>query len=116
MELRKLDKTDKMGTTIADRCNFFIDHINQDFIDDLKKILQKNIDVEAKYYELVKEIETMWPCVVSDFLDSSSGWKQFECLIDFDQFTVFLVEKEEDLKKAVVEYFQRMLKIKQLDV
>jgi hypothetical protein len=73
----------------------------------LKEIVAKKIDFDEKYEELVKEIETMWPCKVSDYLDT--GLKQFECDVDFEQFTVCLVASQSELKKEVVNYFSEML-------
>lgn len=102
-----------MGTTISDRSMFLANHINQDFINDLKSILRKEIDINQKYDELVKELTSMWECKTGDFLGSSeTQLKQFECLIDFDQFTVFLVASEGELKKNVVNYFCDMLCVK----
>lgn len=110
LKLRDLDKVDKMGTTVADRSMFFLNHINEDFINALKVLLQKENDVDKKYEELVKELETMWECKVCDFI--IPGKKSFECFVDFEQFTVFLVANEHELKQEVVGYFCEMLDIK----
>lgn len=98
-----------MGTTLSERSEFFIKHHNEDFVNALKSILEKKIDDEVKFEELKKELETMWPCNVGNFLDTRM--KQFECLVDFEQFTVCLVAPEKDLKKEVVTYFSEMLQV-----
>ena len=110
MELKKIGKEHLMGTTIAERSDYFLNHYNDDFISALKNILMKDIDCDSKYEELVAELQTMWECRVDDFV--IPGNKQFECLIDFEQFTVFLVASEDQIKKEVVNYFTEMLNIK----
>ena len=108
--LQELGKVDTMGTTISDRSMFLANHIKQEFIDKLKDVLRMELDTDQKYDELVKTLNTMWECKTGDFLDSSeTQLKQFECLIDFDQFTIFLVASERELKKEVVKYFCDML-------
>lgn len=99
-----------MGTTISDRSMFLANHVQQDFIDALKIILKREIDIGQKYDELVEELNKKWECKTGDFLESSeTNLKQFECLIEFDQFTVFLIASEGELKKKVVDYFCDML-------
>lgn len=110
LKLKELDKISTMGTTIADRSNFFIRYPNSDFIDALTAILMnKDINDDTKYRELVKELETMWPCIIEDFFDT--GLKQFECQIDFEQFTVCLAAPADQLQNKVITYFSEMLNI-----
>lgn len=110
MKLKELGKVDKMGTTLSDRSNFFLNHPNDDFINSLKQTLQKDIDETKMYQELLMKLETMWVCKVEDYFDTDL--KQFECIIDFDQFTVYLVARPDKLISEVLDYFKEMLNLK----
>lgn len=110
LKMKELDKLDTLGSTVADRSNYFLRHPNSDFIEALKAILEKkDIDDGTKYKELIKELETMWKCNIENFFET--GLKEFECQIDFEQFTVNLVAPEGQLPKKVITYFSEMLNI-----
>jgi hypothetical protein len=108
INLKKIEKIEKMGTSIANRHNFFLDYYNEDFINDLRSILSNNsyeTEIE-KCNTFLNELTRVWNYEIEDF----SGMKKFELLIDFEKFTVALIGlNEEDLKKRILDYFDFML-------
>lgn len=113
MELKKLGKVVKMGTTIQNRHRFFQDQETEGFVEDLEKILhstEKNN--QEKFEELIQVLETMWTTTVDNFLDESTGLKKFELEIDHDKFSCVLIGPEAQLCDIVVEYFIDMLNTK----
>lgn len=109
LKAKELGKVDSMGATLSERSDFFLKHPNDNFINALKSILDKKLDTDTKYEQLVKELETMWPCKVENFFGTEM--QQFECFVDFEQFTVNLVATKGELKNEVVNYFSEMLNI-----
>ncbi|XP_070502750.1 protein Loquacious [Chironomus tepperi] len=107
LDLKSRNKVDKMGSTLSNRHKFFLDYKDHEFIDKLKEILLKNIPLNEKYEKFLQELKTEWDYDIRNFGDLDL--KIFELFIQFDQFTVNLVSKEEDLKKTIIEYFMSML-------
>lgn len=108
-ELKKLNQVEKMGTLIKDRHEFFTKQ-EESFVTALKEILNSNeLSQEDKYKKLLDELKTMWQYTIEDFV----GFKKFELLIDFENFTcVILASDEQRLRKEVLEYFYQMLGVK----
>jgi len=108
MDLKKRDQVDKMGSLLSNRHKFFIDYKDEEFIKKLKEILLEQIDLSEKYEKFLLELQTEWEYNITNFADLEM-YKMFELYIEFDQFTVNLVCKEEDLQRTVIEYFMNML-------
>lgn len=113
LELKNRNQTNKMGTLLCDRHLFFIDHKDEEFIESLKTILLTNMNLSSKYQALQEELQNEWECKISRFADTDL--KMFELLIEFDQFTVNLVAKEDDLERTVIDYFMDMLQLKPIN-
>lgn len=107
LDLKKRDKVDKMGSLLSNRHKFFIEYKDEVIINKLKEILLEDISLNEKYEKFLMELKTEWQYNITNFADLDL--KMFELLIDFDQFTVNLVCKEEDLRKTIIEYFMSML-------
>lgn len=107
LELRNMEKTDKMGTFLSDRHNFLVNYKNEEFIEALKDIILSDMEVIPKYEAFLNEIETEWEYRISPFADTSSV--MLEVLVDFDQFSINLVGSESSLPQIVIDYFTNML-------
>lgn len=109
LELKKLGKVVKMGTTIQNRHKFFQEQ-DKEFVEALEKILHSDEkSSQQKFDDLVMELETMWTTTIDNFIDETTGLKKFELEIDHDKFTCVLIGTKDELCDVVVEYFIDML-------
>lgn len=114
LELKKLKKEIKMGTSIQNRHKFFREQ-DEEFVAELKKILNSTEKSdEQRYTELIKELETMWPVTIENLVDDDDRLKKFELGIDYDKFSCVLISSEAQLQKQVLDYFYDMLNIKDI--
>lgn len=87
---------------------------DESFVAALRKVLQAtDVSDQEKYRGLVKELETMWPCKVSSYLEEEGlDLQVFELLVEYDKFCCVLIGTKEELPKDVLEYFYTMLNIR----
>lgn len=96
---------------LSQRSSYLEEYKNEEFIADLKEILKKKIGTDEKYDELVNELNTLWECRLDNFGSQETGLLQFDCLVEFEQFTICLVATPQEIKQKVVSYFSEMLNV-----
>ncbi|KAG5669237.1 hypothetical protein PVAND_017129 [Polypedilum vanderplanki] len=120
MDLKKREKTNLMGVSISKRHEFFLNYKNEEIAKNLIEVLNENIEDKRKVEKLLETLKTEWDYEITDYKlsddDQENRMKKFELFIDYKQFTVMLIEKEEELMNEILKYFTLMLTIpKNLD-
>lgn len=107
LEMKKLNKTGKMGTYLSERHNFFLDYKDDEFIESLISVLKSQLEFNEKYEKFMDVLGSQWEYKLVPFYDTNM--MMFDLMIDFDQFTVTLTAKKEDMPKTIINYFMYML-------
>ncbi|KAG5670870.1 hypothetical protein PVAND_001103 [Polypedilum vanderplanki] len=113
MELKKQNKTELMGTSIAKRHDFFINYKHEAIAIELRKILNENLEDKTKVTKLMEILGKHFGSTT--IKTDESNYKKFEMFNDdddadgFSESRILIAKSEDELYTEIINYFTIML-------